>query len=243
MIISDLLHFTKLDIAMERILPYKRLRFSSLNNSHDPYEYKKRTILATSPNAVNNFNNIVNNYSRLICFTDGTPRQGGLGRSRMWSQFASSHTGVCLLFSSELVRKSLDENYRDNFYMLNNVSYSNFFGYKRQKYSRQKLDITDKEFEYVKENAEEIFFQKHPDYQNEDEIRLLVLDEGKSIEYFDITTSLTGVVLGDACHQSYHKYFLDYCKLNKLETHKCIYKNGELTIVGYRGDYDSYRTW
>lgn len=124
---NDLLfHFSRPYVAMETILYGKRIRFSSLVNMNDPYEYKigslgvsawggiphetaseamsrlRDTILYKSKllsTVRSKENNITDDY-RLV-FT----------KPRLWAQYAEAQYGVCLVFSLSAFIDKLQRNH------------------------------------------------------------------------------------------------------------------------------------
>ena len=130
-----LFHYTKLSTCIEKILPKKQLRLSSLKDTNDPREYKFSYLSSIGRKAPKGkeeyydqcypiFDRIVKHECRIICFcsnakpvitddcgeiiNDLVPTVEGWAKSRMWSQYGESQNGVCLVFSKSSLLKYLD---------------------------------------------------------------------------------------------------------------------------------------
>lgn len=134
---KTLFHYTKLETALEYILPNMSLRMSPMINVNDPKESKaKNVMLSYNTNNHKNVSNdlsetkkIVNsillNQSRMLCFSmnnktsykkveqdsdeTGLLYQMGFFKPRMWAQYAENHRGICLGFNKKALTKSINE--------------------------------------------------------------------------------------------------------------------------------------
>lgn len=129
-----LFHYTKMSVAIEKILFTQNLKLSLLKNTNDPREYKfmlfgtiwwgKDDISKLSDEAHPIINRILKNECKLLCFcsnekptmilNDGSLIKDehtcskGWSKSRMWSQYGEDHYGACLVFSKEQLEKELE---------------------------------------------------------------------------------------------------------------------------------------
>lgn len=114
-----LYHYTSTKTAIEKIFPTNSLKFNSLNKMNDPleyenflYNYDKHNTNAVFETSVE-LNNIIKNHFKICCFcknkepenTNSFPQ--GFLRSRMWTQYAEKHTGICLVFNNELLYENM----------------------------------------------------------------------------------------------------------------------------------------
>jgi hypothetical protein len=117
-------HYTKHTTAIEHILLKGELRFNCLQQMNDPLEFQKWShfwhgeanvhdgldvqMIHTKGGRVME---ILKQHIRICCFcidcepSENTihsfPTNKGYYRSRMWSQYGASHSGVCLVFDKE----------------------------------------------------------------------------------------------------------------------------------------------
>ena len=131
---TDLIyHYTSKVVALEKILYRRELRFSPLQYTNDPKEYKKLSFV-TRGTAVNGkipddkmrietqkvdqeINRIVKYNYKIACFCldtwlvyqkkDYDCIERGFARSRMWSQYTDNHEGICLAFSKAKLIEAL----------------------------------------------------------------------------------------------------------------------------------------
>ena len=130
-----LFHYTKLSVAIESILPTKKLKLSFLKDTKDPIEnkfkmfslsydsYLEDSIHQNSKEAKSIINKILLSESRVLCFcsnkgptlilndndtvVDNYNCLEGWNKSRMWSQYGDNHCGICLVFSKNGLEKEL----------------------------------------------------------------------------------------------------------------------------------------
>lgn len=226
---DSIYHFTQKETAIEYILNNSSLRLGDFKSTSDPQEYKRRMISAGGwgweGNHSSRVSNITNSIEELISscgflsfcqnqyYNDELEEQGCL-KSRMWSQYGGNHSGICLVFSkNELLKKIIDQ--LPSAFTI----YSNSMTYKDPRTSGTSSDLDvdgnqldekhDSEIvtEYINSFHKEVFFQKQPDYKDENEFRVVVVPEigGKASGEFIETTSccLKAVILGDSFPEVY----------------------------------------
>jgi len=232
---TSLYHFTNKDAAIEHILSMNRLRFSRLTDSHDPYEYKRPNMLAQNRDEIYNF---VQNNSKIICFSKKSENKH-VSHSRMWSQYASGHSGVCLVFNRDAIQEAMAEQFNDCKWFMDDVKYKDIPYKSRSFCFGDRSPNKAAEFnvaEFVERHHQDFFFLKNEDYRDEREVRLLLLDKDNSVRYLDITNSLDAVVLGDACHTAYYNIFKQYCRDKSIFLYKVDYRGGEHHITKHNVD-------
>lgn len=130
-----LFHYTKLSVAIESILPTKKLKLSLLKDTNDPIENKFKIFSIFSEGLPEDstgeiskkahpiINRILLSESRVLCFcsnkkptlilndnntvVDKHNCLEGWNKSRMWSQYSENHCGICLVFSKDGLEKEL----------------------------------------------------------------------------------------------------------------------------------------
>jgi hypothetical protein len=209
-------HYTKLEIALECILKNKQLHFNKFINSADPHESNKRNF-ALQSSIINNCNEfwekrnsyekeinvIIQQKLRMTCFCRNLKNYLGYCRSRMWSQYADNHRGVCLAFSKKALQKAVRKQFKSEFkknrivryYPLKDIKFN-----KMHMNQAKTIHYTDLNHDTIKEhlnnNYKYLFFKKHWDYRDEAEYRFIVLDMDNKFEYIDISDCLVGIILG-----------------------------------------------
>ena len=138
-------HYTKPEIAIDFILKDRRLRLSKLTSTNDPKESKncffipgtneRRNLDRYTPDKLSKMlNKHIKDETSLLCLSKDQPLSGnhmvdlnlrGFCRPRMWAQYASNHTGVCLVFRFETLSKLFYEQHSEKTYASDNVAYRN----------------------------------------------------------------------------------------------------------------------
>lgn len=119
-------HYTKKCTAIEHILPTQKIKFSSLQGTNDPYEFKAdwlgdlESLVAGDDHEKNKEQcfeanqkyseivKVVKQKIKIFCATRND-REPFLNYSkpRMWAQYGENHGGVCLLFSEEKLNSQI----------------------------------------------------------------------------------------------------------------------------------------
>lgn len=199
-------HYTKKENAMERILNEKQLKFGLYRETNDPYEYKLRDIILTiwSPTheplvhkSMALFTTTIHN-TPFLSFCDNST---GYKKPRMWSQYGQDHKGICLVFSKESLMTTIKNELSKNYFI-----YDENINYKEIDCEPLKIDNNDLAaneivMNHIKKDYKNIFFQKHLDYKDENEFRIVLIqkDTNPSSQSLlvDISNSLKLIILGD----------------------------------------------
>lgn len=111
-------HYTNQFKAMESILNNCVLNFSTRENCHDPFEQEdivhtfsseKEDDIGKPLHYIDDINKVRKSVKyACFCYDKDTitsyPWDKGCFRSRMWSQYANAHQGICLVLNYNLVR-------------------------------------------------------------------------------------------------------------------------------------------
>ena len=161
----------------------------------------------------------------------------GWCKSRMWSQYSQNHRGVCLVFSHKRLKKALDA-YKPHV----SASMADFVKYSQQNGIDQsaitingnKLEIEGVEkysYDHVKNNYEKLLFQKHIDYRDEAEFRVVVIDPNKKFEYLDISSLIKCVIVGDKISKAYIPLINQMCADLNIESRRADWDRGEPNLL------------
>ncbi|MCK4357928.1 MAG: DUF2971 domain-containing protein [Candidatus Cloacimonetes bacterium] len=153
-------------------------------------------------------------------------------RSRMWNQYAENHKGICVVFSKEVLLKSIMRQLTGQTFYNDYVKYSPQYSYfqKGLELDCNKLISSNSETfvkEYLQNKKDYIFFSKNIDYRDEAEFRLVVYDPKDTFNYLDIQNCIKGVLLGENCHDSIKKWIRDLCKELNIYCGIMEWRNGE----------------
>lgn len=223
---TTIYHYTTSNIALENILPFSTLRMNFLRNTNDPREYKKFYFNSVGWGNFNDSNdkigqamrkidNLRRNEFQVVSFSCNkeelyqnpslpTYKQEGLlgcCKSRMWSQYGDNHKGIVLAFDSEKLKNTLVNQLNYQFKVLSDKMSYELVNIKEQLIlDNNKIinsEIEDYCTKYIFENSNLIFFNKNPDYQDEDEYRIIIKSPNSNNVYLDIKDSLLAVLIGD----------------------------------------------
>lgn len=249
-------HYTNRKNAIS-ILKDKRINFNSFKSCDDPRESKQwnfdfigpeqRYCCENHKTALTVFDDFIKNKCMILSFCgwndeemnfekDAIPKyrqdyyRVAFTKSRMWSQYAEKHQGICLIFD----RKQLEEQFKSTF-----ETNKKFTGRVRYQYhldsfvEARKIECLNiikhgvyKALEMqIDKYFHEYFFLKLMDYRDEHEYRLVVIvDNGDSIG-LPIKSSLKGVIVGidfpsedygridglaQNCNSAVERYFLSW---------------------------------
>jgi len=211
-------HYTKLEIGLECILKSKQLRFTKYKDSKEPHESNKRNF-ALQSSIINNWNEfwekrdsfekeinvIIQQKLRMTCFCRNLKNYPSYLHSRMWSQYADNHRGICLAFSKKALQKAVRKQFKSDFKKNGIVKYyphKDIRFDKMYKYQASTINYSDSDCDndiikkHLEINYKYLFFKKHRDYRDEAEYRFIVLDMDNKFKYLDISDCLVGIILG-----------------------------------------------
>ncbi len=214
-----LFHYTSVQVALEHILGRGMLRFSSLLSTNDPHEFASpphialgisREVMLENQEFIPAIDDHLGK-AMVACFCQSiqtSDRFGwGVSRSRMWSQYADDHSGVCLVFSKEKLLNCIPEKYVEAGMLFHDsVEYKNTFG------SRIVRGHNSSPADCIRRLAPQYFFQKREDYKDENEYRFVLFDaldsSGVPVE-IPCIDALSAIVLGCKAPRCYNDLFLD----------------------------------
>ncbi len=239
---NDLLfHFTKPYVAMEHILYKKRIRFSSLVNMNDPYEYKivSSGVSAgggisekTASEAMSRMRDTILFKPKILSLVKSKRKRISndynfvFTKPRLWAQYAGAQYGVSLIFSLTAFLDKFKKSYPKLIVYRDYVAYDLSNGEESVKTDLRdyntSLSIDDNIRTHIEINKKDIFFRKYEDFEDESEYRIVLIDweDNRNHDiYIDIEGIIRGVILGERFHKV--KVYEDTIKdivINKLNT-------------------------
>jgi len=259
---TDLIyHFTNFKTALELILDKNCFKFSTLNNTNDPLEYKKISFHQSwikknydDLSKINEYDEEINrNIKRklkIACFsTNEIPRImeedlkeirkktfPAVYRSRMWSQYADNHEGVCLVFSKSKLIESLQniENINGKNLFYGNMTYQYKFGFNNVEFldGNEMLDDNALYFrKWLRKNYSNLLLKKHIDYNTESEFRIIVFDPDNMFDNFAIDYSLYGIICGDKVSELFYPTIKKLTERYNAKCGELFWWNGEPNII------------
>lgn len=111
-------HYTEREIAIEKILFTRSLRFNELKNTNDPWEYKKN-INPSIRNGNDLFRAIGKSNEtqfqsekvKSLSFTKDLSKIRCFENQLMWSHYAENHKGICLVFDERKLKKLFEQQF------------------------------------------------------------------------------------------------------------------------------------
>lgn len=195
-------HYTKREIAIEKILSDRKLRFSELINSNDPWEYKKNIGIS-----IEEIEDIFPAYRqnaqifqlvdkvKSISFTMDDKEKKCFENILMWAHYGENHRGICLIFDEyklcELFEN--DESFVNRRLKEKEVSYVN----SAEKINSNKKD--DDAITFLKKYEKPLFYTKNEAWSYESEYRLMLFpDNNEPGDTFlnGIDKALVAIILG-----------------------------------------------
>jgi hypothetical protein len=247
-----LYHFTRKETAIEYILNNQSIRLGDFNLTNDPQEYKSKMTSAVGWGWVDEHLDKISAITRKIdqlvkssgflslcqnSYAEKELIEEGCLKSRMWAQYGGNHSGICLVFSKELILKEIHSKLASDHTILSNaVTYKD----PSSRRTSTALSINGYDLEetspdtiaknYILDSQNSVFFQKQPDYKDENEFRVVAVaepDEAACGKFIDISTSLKAIILGDAFPKVYlpsikalsEKISIPYRKLHWEKSH------------------------
>jgi len=212
-----LFHYAKAETALAYVLRSKTLKFNALGSTNDPLENNPLVHVGTRNVPTDeNGSTITEGYQlraltderkkgKLACFcvTPESKKISGLFdwgcfRSRMWSQYADRHRGVCLVFSKSELLVAVNEwtCEKDIEFFDGRVVYNNKLEKLREAIAVSEAELPSAR---IKRHHEGYYFCKREDYRDEAEYRAVVYCPDllpENVAYIPYKESLRGIILG-----------------------------------------------
>ena len=235
-----LFHYTTKESALEHILPVRQIRMGEYSKTNDPRESKEwGTFTVTAhkkidwTDAHDGLDEIkhVQNCARILCLTQdcegdlnsAAVERRGYGLSRMWTQYAGGHTGVCLVFDTPSLQQAIQATVPVPSDLLpGEVRYSDLsvesgrakvLAFNIDMNLIDQLGAAEAIRQHVQTNADTFFFKKAQDWRDEREYRWVYCARPDDSEiHVPIEESLRQVVLGVDFPQAFIPMVKDICQ-------------------------------
>jgi hypothetical protein len=167
--------------------------------------------------------------SKVLCFTmdyPDKPQSISFGRGfqhpRMWAQYASNHTGVCLVLNKERFLEAIDAELGglEQFWM-GHVDYidRDYYASKAMTCDLKECSghgIADYLNNHIAKHYRDLYFRKNIDWRDEQEFRIILRDGNEDPVYVLFEESLEAVILGVDFPKGLVESIIQQCiKLNK----------------------------
>jgi hypothetical protein len=221
-----LYHYTKASTVMSRILENRLLQFGSYAQTNDPKESNawRFTVATNEDKDLGGYeteelsiwlSKELKDRTKLACFsTDTGPLSGdhmkdifnrGFCKPRMWANYAEKHTGVCLVFERERIRKLIEKQFSSYIVLNDYVRYVNRcvtpdFSQQQYTINVDYLESVGREV-YVRSHLRtyyrQLFFEKMMDWRDESEYRWVIFSDSADSLSLDIEDCLVGIIFGE----------------------------------------------
>jgi len=233
-------HYTKLNTAIEFILPSMALRTNFLNQMNGPKESQKWSFGSVNLpyeslytdldfNAGNDVAHFESMYrlgeeikSRIqaTCFVHSDDYDG-YENEMMWAQYSDNHKGVCLEIDEELF---IEENSHLDFFKFQNIDYV------PQKndwvHWNDKLTKDENIDQHIKRDFKSLFLSKSHYWEKEFEKRLLII--ANDYCFLNIKKSLTAVYYGLSTNSGYDKAIRQFIDPKNIKIYRVYFEENRL---------------
>ncbi len=257
---DTIFHYTRASTALEHILHERRLKLSFLKDTHDPWEYQgfvfgarvwssdgSLDLLEELKKAQIKINSIIRERYRLVCLCsnpDGAevPEsmdsrdliRFGFARSRMWSQYAEAHRGVCIAFSKSALVTATSKLTQPVYH--GRVSYPDILLMDSEETTlgEDVLFADDAEYgaeAWIARNRGRIFFMKQRDYRDENEFRVVASDPDGCAEFVDVSGAIRYILVGDRFHEAYRPVVHEKARALDVLCGQVTWHHGQAMVI------------
>lgn len=228
---KNLFHYTSFENG-KKILSSNKLKLSPRTQSNDPIEFvnlKSMTIsysdilsekfeskLYSEDDEKGDLINQLNSVKQ-VCFCQSrneSVQELGFLKPRMWNQYGQNFCGICLVFSRD---RMLNTN-RDKILFSEEVKYLEFDEIESDLISC----VIEEDVDSFKKRIRSKFFQKHSDFNQENEFRIISMGE---VEFLDVRNSLIGVIFSQNIKCKNSQLSKEFSVFRKRFNDRCIILN------------------
>lgn len=178
-------HFTKFESAL-RIIATRSLKFGRFENMNDIAEVK-RDVYGMVPADI--INDELSKYQSISLTLDNSSHRG-FKIDPLWGHYAQGGNGACLVFDKDKLSQRIIEQFGEKAKIAPIQYLSEFSNAIFTKGNSQ--EAVEK---YIEDNLEDIFFTKALDWEYEQELRILIKEEGANEKYLYWDDALIAVIL------------------------------------------------
>lgn len=232
-------HYTSLETIVFEIIPSNKIKFSTQENTNDPYEFKidLGVVIAREPfdkefyqkgmdfleHHVKVFSTSISSKQRIS--PKYTPLTDcSFGNVMMWAQYGNNHNGAVLLFDRSELEKEIKENFEKCF--VDKVSYKNVSNINFSVSHNNEKTFLDNIYSELEKDKENRFFSKQNEWSSEKEMRWVILNESKKgSEFINFKKSLKAIILGEKTKDKHVKVVSKLLKETNIELYKLNWDN------------------
>lgn len=221
-----LYHYTTRQAALDAILPTGRIRLGLLRHTNDPREAKEWRFGGATPPGETGISNeeyletmldaarLAQATTKLLCLTRDDPVGSmrppneifgrGFSHSRMWTQYADGHRGVCLVFDKQALASAIQVELGGKGRLWHGpVTYADeeddeLRAFTLWEHRILKLGLNTAIAEHLEAHHKALLFRKNTDWATEWEYRWVLHSAEPAPEFVPIENCLRGVIRGDA---------------------------------------------
>lgn len=194
-------HFTTRPTAVQKILPSQTIRLGQLEGVNDPKESRLESFRAqgrtglASDTAQQFAVDVRDHFRRHVCVFCATTEphsaedlkqdhflwQAGY-KPTMWAHYGEGHQGVCLVFDKTKLESAISQQLGSLDHYFGTVNYGQRLFYTSYNIREQEIDAFDNDVRGLassrfNKHRQELFFQKHLDWEPESEWRAVALND------------------------------------------------------------------
>lgn len=197
-----LYHFTSAE-SLIKILENMALKMSSFENLNDLNEKEVNFIFQDWQKGLQ-IKKYISEQCRVISFTQNFQKKDmfcecGCNHPRLWAQYADKNKGACVVINEEKFIENNKSILNEIFWKIENVKYKPYI------YNENPTDSPNPK-EFLENNYDRIFFEKHFDWEQEDERRLFCIDGPK---FLSIDNCIEFICLGNKFESNYYNQLVD----------------------------------
>ncbi|NFN17824.1 DUF2971 domain-containing protein [Clostridium botulinum] len=245
-----LYHYTSAETAIDYILKNKTLKLGSFRNVNDPKEaktwpfkflcFKSETKELFNSELFDEVHNHIMDRTFVVCFKkddllneqqDEPNSIKGYSDSRMWSQYANNHKGVCLVFNKKKLTEKINKIFKNDIIFNDFIKYLDYgqvleFNQDYDPYiiffeKMLSLGIEKYLKEHIFKFNKDLFFTKQTCWRDEEEYRWVVYSSNKvKDKYIPINDCLEAIVLGNDFDSKYLNQITCYAKECGIKLYK-----------------------
>ena len=197
-----LAHYTKLETALEFILPSKEVLFSPLSKMNDLSE-TKRAISGWSSSSdalepdIWEANAVISDRSRVFCTSEGNEFAPCWSNASLWCHYAEGYRGVCIVLNKQKLIDMFSQAFSGKVHFSQLIKYGFFNSIpglaNYRNHAEQEQIIRD----YLLLHSEQVFFSKSPSWSGESEYRFFTLASDVNEQTkLDVSECIEAVVIG-----------------------------------------------
>lgn len=237
---AKIYHFTKLNTAIEFILPSMSLRTNFLNKMNGPKENQKWSFGGINVPYESMYSdiNFDSNYDKAqfdsmyrfgeelkskiqaTCFVYSDVYEG-YENEMMWAQYAENHSGVCLELDADIF---IEENKHIDIFKFENINYKP----KKNEwvYWNGNMSKDENIEQHIKRDYKSLFLSKSHYWEKEFEKRILIIADDYC--FLKIKNSLTGIYYGLSTDFNYDVAMRQFINPEQTKTYRVYFENNKL---------------